>query len=42
MEKISTVITQKSASDTEQVLETAPHKTAAVWPPTTRHEIYPS
>ena len=29
-----------AASNIEQVLETAPHKTAAVQPPTTCHENY--
>ena len=30
------------ASNIEQVLEAAPHKTAAVWLLTTYHENYPS
>ena len=29
-------------NDIEQVLEAAPHKAAAVRPPTTHHENYPS
>ena len=31
-----------AASNTEQVLETAPHKAAAIRPPTTHHENYQS
>ena len=31
---------KNAASNIEQVLEVAPHKTAAVWPPTTHHENY--
>ena len=31
-----------AASCIEQVLEETPHKTAAVWPPNTHHENYPS
>ena len=33
---------KNAASSTEQVLEAKPHKTAAVRPPTTHHENYPS
>ena len=33
---------ENAASNIEQVLETALHKTATVWPPTTRHENYQS
>ena len=29
-----------AASNTEYILETAPHKAAAVQPPTTHHENY--
>ena len=29
-------------SNIEQVLEAAPHKSAAIWPPTTHHKNYPS
>ena len=31
-----------AASNIEQVLEAALHKTAAIWPPTTHLENYPS
>ena len=31
-----------AASNIEQVLEAAPHKAAAVRPPTTHHENYPN
>ena len=31
-----------AVSNTEQVLEAAPHKAASVGPPTTHHENYPS
>ena len=31
---------KNAASDIEQVLEAAPHKTASVWTPTTHHENY--
>ena len=33
---------KKAASNIEQVLEATPHKAAAVQPPTTYHENYPS
>ena len=33
---------KKASSNIEQVLEAAPHKTAAVPPTTTHHENYPS
>ena len=33
---------KNATSHTEQVLEAAPHKVAAVQPPTTHHENYPS
>ena len=33
---------KNAASNTEQVLEAAPHQTAAVRPPITHHENYPS
>ena len=33
---------KNAASYIEQVLEAAPHKTAAVRPPTTHYENYPS
>ena len=33
---------KNAASSIEQVLEAAPHKAAAVWPPTTPHEKYSS
>ena len=33
---------KNAASNIEQVLEAAPHKAAAVRPPTTYHENYPS
>ena len=33
---------KNAASNTEQALEAAPHKAAAVRPPTTHHENYPS
>ena len=33
---------KNAASNIEPVLEAAPHKTAAVQPPTNRHETYPS
>ena len=29
-----------AANNIEQILETAPHKTATVWPPNTCHENY--
>ena len=31
---------KNAASNIEQVLETAPHKAAAIQPPTTHHENY--
>ena len=31
---------ENAASNIEQVLETAPHKAAALWPPTIHHENY--
>ena len=33
---------KNAASNIEKVLEVAPHKAAAVRPPTTNHENYPS
>ena len=33
---------KNAASNTEQILEAAPYKAAAVLPATTRHENYPS
>ena len=33
---------KNAASNTEQVLKAAAQKAAAVWPPTTHHENYPS
>ena len=33
---------KNAASHIEQVLEVAPYKTAAIRPPTTHHENYPS
>ncbi len=33
---------KNAASNTEQVLETAPHEAPAIWPPTTHHENYQS
>ena len=33
---------KNAASNIKQVLEAATHKAAAVWPPTTHHENYPS
>ena len=33
---------KNAASNREQVLEAIPYKTAAVRPPTTHHENYPS
>ena len=33
---------KNATSNIEQVLEEAPHKVAAVRPPTTHHENYPS
>ena len=33
---------KNAASNIEQALETAPHKTATVWPPTTCHDNYQS
>ena len=33
---------KNAVSHMEQFLEATPHKTAAVWPPTTHHENYPS
>ena len=33
---------KNAASNTEQVLESTPHKAAVVRPPTTHHENYPS
>ena len=35
-------IAQEYSSNIEQVLETTPYKAAAVRPPTTHHENYPS
>ena len=36
------LVHKKAANNIEQVLEATPHKAAAVWPPTTHHENYPS
>ena len=33
---------KNAASNIEQVLEATPHKAAAIRPPTTHHENYPS
>ena len=33
---------KNAVSNIEQVLDAAPHKAAAVWPPTTHHENSPS
>ena len=38
--KLNGIYTRMLVSDIEQVLETVPHKTAAVPPHTTRHENY--
>ena len=31
---------KNAASNIEQIIEAAPHKAAAVWPPTTHYENY--
>ena len=41
-EKVWQQLHKNTASNIEQVLETAPHKAAAVRPPTAHHENYPS
>ena len=39
-EKVNQQLHKNAASNTEQVLEAAPHKAAAVRPLTTHHENY--
>ena len=41
-EKAWRQLNKNAASNTEQVLEATPIKTAAVWLPTTHYENYPS
>ena len=41
-EKACRQLHKNAASNMEQVLEVAPHKAAAVRPPNTHHENYPS
>ena len=41
-EKAWQQLLKNAPSKVEQVLEVTLHKTADVWPPTTRHESYPS
>ena len=41
-EKVWQQLHKNAVSNTEQVMEVAPHKAAAVQPPTIHHENYPS
>ena len=41
-EKAWRQLNKNAASNIKQVLETTPHKVAAVQPPTAHHENYPS
>ena len=42
VEKAWLQLHKNAVSNNEQVLEAAPHKAAAVRPPSTHHENYPS